>query len=295
MKLLPVWRTPIEFGDIESRAPRRLTWGLVTFELMDGGREFGRLDDLDDMVLEASRFLAGLARDDRKDSNYSLFEDSNFSDALEEEARSLEPLRQFRDNMIGPHMDNFRNRGNQVTIEQSDPRALEKLVLMYGPRLTLKSYGLGDPTLWGLRCSNLVERAVVELFDLFQHRPTLARCSICWRVFAPHGEETSCRWHIWQWPASVGDRPIEYCDQTQAPIFERAEVAEHRREWSRLNMRVRRARQRYERAAVVSLRSKKTTELRLALQGEEATFAAFERRPRGRRIALRGDDNLKGD
>jgi hypothetical protein len=292
MELLPIWRTPIEF---EAAGGFGQTWGLVTFELYSPGsipeeREFGRLHDLGTKLVGASLALAERDRKDLRDSTNDAETLAWLTEAARAEAETLEPLRRFRDEVIGPVIE-AGVRSGKVT---GDPSAAADVIRDYGPPLLLEQYVSGA---WGVRCSNLVQRAAVELFDLFQHRPRLGLCHICKRNFVLHGDETNCRWHIWGWLAKAGDRPLLYCDQTpqrhdqKSPKFEEAETADHRKEWSRLNMRVRRAGERHARAVKEhGPRSKRARELAHALRDEEAAFAAFPRRPRGHRITLRGDD-----
>jgi hypothetical protein len=299
MKLLPVWRTPIVF--VADDFDLRITWGLVTFELWappDTSRsEFGRLADLHGELEKAS---VALARSDQPEG----LTDATLLAAAHAEGITLDPLRHFREHELNPLMDGRFHVGPAEVEISGDPADARKLIRDFGPGafgqlpsgVYLEPLIRSDETTvgWALRCENLVERAAVEVFDLFQLRPTLRQCSICGRVFVPSGIETNCRWHLWRLPAKGGDPPIEYCDNAQAAAFEQAEAAEHRREWSRINMRVRRARESFERAvARDGPRSKKAAAARSKLKEEEAVFAAFERRPRGRRIALRADD-LKG-
>jgi hypothetical protein len=278
LELLPIWRTPIVFTTKALNIGQ--TWGLVAFELSSPApileeREFGRLHDLGVELEVASSSLA---------------EDFVSGDT------PLEPLRRFRDEELSRVMNAVFHAGS---VSEDGVESAAALLRNFGPRgLFLERYTSGG---WGLRCKNLIERVAVELFDLTQHRPILSNCSICGRVFVPRGDESNCRWHIWAEGAKVGARPLLYCDQSLEhhdrvnPAFAEAEAAEHRREWSRLNMRVRRAQNRYERAvAADGPRSRNAGELRSRLREEEAAFAAFQRRPRGRRIALRGDD-VKGD
>lgn len=131
---------------------------------------------------------------------------------------------------------------------------------------------------------------VVELFDLFTHRPTLRRCSICERVFVPRGNEGNCRWHLWSWPTSVGDRPLELCNEKKRFVIEAADKQAHRREYVRLHTRVRRARQRYEETVqTAGARSRKAHEARQALRAAESEYESLERRGPGSKPSLVAD------
>lgn len=230
-------------------------------------------------------------------SGYERPQDPGFSAQVEAEARSLDPLRDFRA-LVAPAAELVcaAASGKRKEFEASSPSApllangtktLADLVWEYGPRLRPHELTSGG---WGFQLDNLLERTVVELFDLFIHHPPLRRCSLCDRVYVPRRNEGNCRWHLWRWPPAVGDAPLELCNEKKRYVIETAERQSHRREYVRLHTRVRRARQRHEEAVrAFGPRSRQARTTRQALREATAEYENLERRRPGLKPNLAAD------
>ena len=98
---------------------------------------------------------------------------------------------------------------------------------------------------WGLEFSDLAERVVTELFELFATTPKLRRCRHCGRVFVPSTRgQATCRAFLWTDPTTPA---VQLCvaDEVLAAAQEKLDAGAHNRERKRRHQQMRREMQRF--------------------------------------------------
>jgi hypothetical protein len=99
----------------------------------------------------------------------------------------------------------------------------------------------GERPTHGFVPMDLYARALLEIIELYDHRPRVAICSRCGRLFVARREgQRSCRRYVWLWR---GREAVGGCvfDQASTPRRVDIDARAHRREYTRLQMRVSRA------------------------------------------------------
>jgi hypothetical protein len=128
------------------------------------------------------------------------------------------------------------------SLEVEPDRGVRRLVHVYGPRTTAPRRLRRDQrTLWGPSFAHILERAAVEVFELYASHARVRRCIYCGSVFVPRRDERFCQWNLWPWPAEAGDLALRLCSpQRQARVGGRVGLSDdeaYRRERRRLWMK----------------------------------------------------------
>lgn len=161
---------------------------------------------------------------------------------IREFAHELEPLvnevARAADRREAPDPARVRSKGGD------GQQAAARLLRVYGPRLRpVPMRTLTGRRRWGLQFSNLAERAVTEIFELFAVTPKVRRCRHCGRVFVPNTRgQATCRaflWETWETPPAPA---IQLCvrDEVLAALQEKFDARAHDRERKRRHQQLRR-------------------------------------------------------
>ena len=124
-----------------------------------------------------------------------------------------------------------------------------RLVDVYGPHgLHPLRLSRGGRTVWGHRCDTLIQRAAVEVFELYATQARLRRCIYCHSVYVPQQNERFCQWNVWPLVTRPNGRPMRLCSDARHDAIQRANtptrdpLLEHTRARKRLFARYARLR-----------------------------------------------------
>jgi hypothetical protein len=228
MDYIATWQCPIDLA-----AEAAFTYGLVSTELVEA--EWPP-DGFPQRLLDrfGLRLLEATAND---------FRDQRHEPAVVEHAQRVRELvKQNLAPLVLP-ISAAADAAHRVGDADSDvPEPVLRLVELWGPRVSrparLRTFG-SERTRWGRTYEHLLDRAALEIFELYATHARLRRCRYCGSAFVPRRDERVCRANIWPRTARLGDAPLRRCsperDGAATPSEEAVDQRlRHKRERKRL-------------------------------------------------------------
>ena len=213
----------------------------------------------------------------------ALEQTANVSDPVWIHARRL---RQIVEDALVPVVAPILSAATESrTLDQTVGDGIIRFITVYGPKQsTPRRLRSNDRVVWGHTFKHLLDRAAVEVFELYALNSRLRRCCYCNCAFVPERDERSCRWNLWRWPARPGDLPLRYCSQARADAARRStqtasSTTIYQRERKRLNAKVDRERKR----AIEHNQDPSESPRVRAAQRELTDYIAQHGPPRGRK------------
>jgi hypothetical protein len=207
---LSTWWSPI---NVQLGRAHAVTYGLVAAELVEhvgSGDDFAqhlrnRLG-LDNLRKAAAAFPAVPGESRPPDSvlarRLAEIVDNNF-------AAAVAPILSAAD--ASTHL------GEDVT------PGVRRLVDVFGPKGVHPTKLIREgKTIWGHRCDTVIERAALEVFELYATRARLRRCIYCNSVYVPRRDERHCQWSIWPSGTKLGDTPLRVCSSARQTAMQQA-------------------------------------------------------------------------
>jgi hypothetical protein len=221
-----IWRTPI---DVKLGRANAVTYGIVATELVENaGSPEGFAEHLVNRLgIENLRAAA-----------------EEFTDLKSVErppdvvlARRLEDYVDVLASVVRPILS-AADAAARIGMPVND--GVRRLIDVHGPNgLHPTRLSRNGRTTWGHRCETLIQRAALEIFELYATNARLRKCIYCGSVFVPHRDERFCQWNAWPRFASVGDSPLRLCSSKRHAAIENTgrdvdPLLEHTRERKRL-------------------------------------------------------------